>query len=514
MIKILLISPPVFDFYYTPARKEPLGLLYIKAALEKIKSVSVDIYDAVESGKTKKIPWPSEFSYLKEIYQEDTSPFSLFSKYNRFGDSFDRIIDVILKGGYEIAAISAMFSGYFPDVESLICRIKEQTRCTVVAGGWAINAEADKLFAESKADFFLLGNGEDVFPAFVDAYINNLPFDRVPGIVFRKNGAVCSTTQPVPSPVPEGFPQRTKNYFFNRHRIAKMVLSRGCFYRCAFCPIHQNQQFSLRSIHSIENEIAYLYKSGVEIIDFEDDNLFCTEEFTAQFLPVLETYHKKGLRYAAMNGITAKNIVPFVDRIIQAGFIELNLSLVTSDAVLSSSVHRPFTLDAVEEVVSRVQGRVKTIVFLILGLPGDTPQNVLADILALAKLPVIIGVSPLYCVPGVPLFEAMGIPQERRLLRGSALYKFGPAFSRENVASLWKYVRMINWRKTLHGPLRSEEHEYCARFRLSLSERRWYRQTKRRTWEPGFSFSLALPHDIPVCTLDGSLVSLNSGAVS
>ena len=64
MIKILLLSPPVFDFYFTPARKEPLGLLYIKMALEKIKNVSVDIYDTTISGKTRKVILPASLNYL------------------------------------------------------------------------------------------------------------------------------------------------------------------------------------------------------------------------------------------------------------------------------------------------------------------------------------------------------------------------------------------------------------------------------------------------------------------
>jgi len=45
-LKVLLCSPPVFDFYYSFHRSEPLGLLYIKAMLKQYTWLDVDIYDA------------------------------------------------------------------------------------------------------------------------------------------------------------------------------------------------------------------------------------------------------------------------------------------------------------------------------------------------------------------------------------------------------------------------------------------------------------------------------------
>ena len=510
MIKIILISPPVFDFYFTPARKEPLGLLYIKMALEKTKNISVDIYDTTISGKTKKVKSPDIFDYLNEIYAKDHSCYSLFSNYYRFGDSFNKIIDRIIKGKYDIAAISANFSAYFPDVENLISLIKEKTNAKVIVGGWAVNAEKEKLFAKSKADFFLSGNGGDVLPPFVNALIKNTPLKKVKGVIFRKTGTIHSAPEPIQSKIPEDFPLRTGNYFFNNKRIAKVVLSRGCVYKCDFCPIHTGNTFSLRSIQSIERELNYLSDTGIEIVDFEDDNLFCTEKFTQEFIPLLEKYHSKGLSYVAMNGITAGNIVPFIDRIIKAGFIELNLSLVTSDGTLARSLKRPFSLEVIKDAVHQVRGRIKTLVFIIIGLPGSTPKKVLNDILELAQLPVTIGVSPLYMVPGVSMFEKMGLPSDRRLLRGSALYKFDRSFTREDVASLWKFVRMINWLKKPRDALSNEEKESLFYFRKSIKEKTWYRKVKNNIWQKGFSFTVDLPDNFLLCKLNGETYNFNN----
>ena len=86
---ILLISPPIFDYYFTKSRMEPLGLMYIKTYLENnFSNISIEIYDTIENGKIKKQKRPEIFEYLDQFYQKDLMPFSLFSNYKRLGKSF------------------------------------------------------------------------------------------------------------------------------------------------------------------------------------------------------------------------------------------------------------------------------------------------------------------------------------------------------------------------------------------------------------------------------------------
>lgn len=501
MLKILLISPPIFDFYYTPARKEPLGLLYIKSALDLIDGVKTDIFDTLLSGKVKKMAWPEQFKYLKNIYQKDSSPFSLFSRYLRFGDSFDKIIARINNGNYDIIGISALFSGYYPDVEDLIARIKTETDVTVVAGGWAC-AEKTDFFSKSRADYFLSGSGEYTFPLFVNAIINNKPIKDVPGIIKKEGNTVYRNPNNPYSSISNEYPKRTEDYFFKRKRIAKVILSKGCLYNCDFCTIHREQKFSIRSFQSIENELEYLLNLGVEIIDFEDDNLFYNKDFSDNFITLLEKYHKKGLSYTAMNGITAKNILPYIDDLIRIGFIEFNMSLVAIDGNVSKSLNRPFNIEVIKNITDKVRGRVKTLVFLILGLPQSSPKKVLKDIIQLAQLPVTIGVSPLYLLPDIPMFINLGLPEDRRLLRGSTLHKFGKAFTREDVASIWKYVRMINFIKEHEGC----DYENLLYFCKSIKEKKWYRKNNENQWIEGFSFSLKLPLGLNVCSINNNML--------
>jgi hypothetical protein len=84
-MKILLIQPPVRDFYQTPIRTQPIGLSSLAAVLAE-KNHEVEILDCQVRGRRKKIPLPEKFSYIKEFFPEgDLSPFRLYSCFYHFG---------------------------------------------------------------------------------------------------------------------------------------------------------------------------------------------------------------------------------------------------------------------------------------------------------------------------------------------------------------------------------------------------------------------------------------------
>ncbi|MGB5985745.1 MAG: radical SAM protein, partial [Desulfobacterales bacterium] len=67
MTQILLIQPPIEDFYLTRKRTLPYGLACIAAALAQA-GYSVEILDALASGKARPRPWPAEMAYLHPYY--------------------------------------------------------------------------------------------------------------------------------------------------------------------------------------------------------------------------------------------------------------------------------------------------------------------------------------------------------------------------------------------------------------------------------------------------------------
>ena len=89
-MKIVLIQPPVRDFYETSIRTQPIGLAYLAAAL-KSDGYKVEILDCRTRRKTS-IQIPSELSYLRDVYVfDDRSPFNLYTGYYHFGMGWKEI---------------------------------------------------------------------------------------------------------------------------------------------------------------------------------------------------------------------------------------------------------------------------------------------------------------------------------------------------------------------------------------------------------------------------------------
>ncbi len=485
-MKILLIAPPVFDFYFTTHRMEPLGLLYIKEALEKAGH-DVTLYDATASGKVKRVATPAEFAYLDKFYEEDASPFSLHSGYKRLGDSFSKIVDFIKENDFGLIALSSLFSPYHPDVENLAAEIKKGTKTPVAIGGTAVNAQKKKIAETTNADYLNCGNGAVTLPLLAEAIAGKISFEEVPGLIYRKDG-VLNFNEPSFEPAwcEDLIPHRVGLRYFRKKKIAKIIFSAGCRNRCAFCSIHRDNRLAFRDISHIKKELEYLLSIGAEVVDIEDDDIFSNGGYTTQLLDILEEMHAKGLCFTAMNGLTARNILPFSERLVTSGFIKLDLSLVSAEKSVAKGLHRPHGIAEIEEIIRRTEGKTEIEVFLIPGLPGTELRDTCETLLHLNRLGVKGGLSPLYLVPGVPMFEEMGIPENVRLCRGSALYPFDEE-KRANVASLLKISRFLNY--SLDHKSDENYPEILNYFNESLKRKRWFKLGKDGIWRDSFEFS-------------------------
>ncbi|NJL60196.1 MAG: radical SAM protein, partial [Desulfobacteraceae bacterium] len=112
MPDILLIQPPIRDFYLTVKRTIPYGLACIASELRR-SGFSVEISDALATKKSRDIPFPQEMTFLESYYAaKDVSPFALFHGFRHFGHSFEHIGNIAKASDAFLVGISSLFTAY------------------------------------------------------------------------------------------------------------------------------------------------------------------------------------------------------------------------------------------------------------------------------------------------------------------------------------------------------------------------------------------------------------------
>jgi radical SAM superfamily enzyme YgiQ (UPF0313 family) len=462
-MKVLLIQPPIQDFYDTEIRLQPLGLCMLKAVVKKLlPDVEVIVKDFHQGYDHKTVPYPPELSYLKEYYSfPDRSPFSMFHNYYHFGATFEEVARDALNERPDLVGISSLFSPYHR--ESIACarEIKRTHDVPVLMGGSHVSASPLSVLKDRSVDFVIRGEGERPLVEFLKAYVAGGRLEDVPNLGFKRDG------EPVLNPVERNFPFQDlpmadfsdlpkDRYLYEKKPLCFITTSRGCPCRCTFCSVHLTfgEVFRQRLPQDVLCEIRRRFQEGYRVLDFEDDNLTFHREHFKQVLETLIMEFPPGeLRLMAMNGLSYQNLDGEILGLMKkAGFKGINISLVTSNAAVLSRLKRPHTLEKYFEVVSKAHALGLDIVsYQILGLPYETLEHMVNTMALMARLPVLIGASIFYLTPGCPI--AMEFPGMNEAdvfkSRSTAMAVETDDFRRDDLYTLFITARIINFLKGL-----------------------------------------------------------------
>ena len=177
MPDILLIQPPIQDFYLTAKRTMPYGLACIAASLRQA-GFSVDILDGLATTKARVIPWPDELAFLAPYFGRiDRSPFALFHHFRHFGYSFQHIGRMAAQSGAHLIGISSLFSAYSETALQTAVTVRQYCPdATIVMGGHHPSVLPEMVIIHPAVDVVLRGDGEATMPRLAQALRDgNLP---------------------------------------------------------------------------------------------------------------------------------------------------------------------------------------------------------------------------------------------------------------------------------------------------------------------------------------------------
>jgi radical SAM superfamily enzyme YgiQ (UPF0313 family) len=465
-MKLVLIQPPVQDFYDTPLRLQPLGLAYLKAAVKKyLPHWEVVIKDFHQGRGRRTMAWPSDLAYLREYYPwPDRSPFSLFHLYYHFGASFEAIARETALEKPDVVGISSLFSPYYREVLQCVEAIRGAIDCPIVLGGSHVSAVPDLMLRHPGVDWVIRGEGEDPLVALLRAFEKGRGYDHIPGLGFKEGGRLILNPPGKPSSLEDlPFPDYTDldrgPYLFEKRPLCFIMASRGCPHRCTFCSVHRTfPGYRRRSVKSVLSEMIRRFEEGYRVFDFEDDNLTYDEAAMGTLCEAISrTFSPGTIECLAMNGISYQSLTPgLLLAMKKAGFTHLNLSLVSADEAVRKETGRPPGTDRYGEVVQAAFGlQFKIVSYQILGLPGESLDSMIRTLRFNARLPVLLGASPFYATPGTVLARKLPEATETDLFKArlTALAVESETCRREDLYTLFLATRILNFLKglTVHG---------------------------------------------------------------
>lgn len=454
-MKVLLVQPPIEDYYDTSVRTYPLGLLYVAAKTSTIADTVV--FDA-RTGVKATLPGTSGFPELASFYGAGrVTPFSFFDRYRRFGLTFDQIRARIAREGPDVVAVSSMCSAYERQALEVTEAAKQVSREIVtVIGGIHPTLFPENVLSKDSVDYCIRGEGETPFFELVAALSGRTARSprSIEGLCFRDGADGLHVSNANVEREIDLVPERrlvdAHGYRIGRKPYAFILTSRGCPFSCGFCgkPKVPYRRLSARVVGKDVDTCAAL---GVEALDFEDDMLNLDGR---SFAGTLRMLSGRGFTLSAMNGIYPGNMdVPLLRLMYDAGFRRLNFSLVDlSESVLRTqrrAAHGSFLrlLPFLDESPFLVE------VHFIIGLPGQDPQNLLDTILFLMGRRLLLGPSLYYLAPGSPFhrdYTDRGRPDHGsreipfRSMRSSIMLPFDPLFPRSVSFTFVKLVRFVN----------------------------------------------------------------------
>jgi radical SAM superfamily enzyme YgiQ (UPF0313 family) len=461
-LKVVLIQPPVQDFYDTDVRLQPIGLAYLKAAVRKhLPHVEITIKDYHAGCGRRTVAIPRELRYLAEYYSvADKSPFSTFHQYFHFGKSFEAIESEVAEIAPDIVGISSLFTPYFREALEVARRVKNRTRAIVVMGGSHASAVPESLLASPNVDYVIRGEGEQPFVEFLRCLENRTSVENVPGLAYKRGAAI------VLNPIGENFPidhlpiPDLSDFSPATYRLASkpmtfMITSRSCPHKCSFCSVHTTfgTNYRRRSLENVLEEIELRCEQGYRVIDFEDDNLtYYKATFKELCRRLIARFPGREMEFVAMNGISYLSLDDeLLELMYRAGFSHLNLALVSSDKTVRETTKRPHTLEAYVRVVIKAhQLGFKIVSYQILGLPNESLDSMIQTLAFNARLPVLLGASPFYRTPNSPIARGLDLTEADFVrARLTALAIETDHFRRDDIYTLFVTTRIIDFLKGL-----------------------------------------------------------------
>ncbi len=295
--------------------------------------------------------------------------------------------------------------------------VKDTNTKFIIGGPGAVNLPSSKLY-ESGYSVICYGEGEKTIVELVEAFENGLSLKNIKGISY------CSKGREIKTPPRDlikdlddiPFPARSLLDMDRYLRIWKekmgvsvtqIISSRGCPFSCRFC---DNKTFGKKirfmSPPRMIEEMKLIFDSfGAEMIYFEEDLFTVNRKRVLDFCKLMEK-ELPGRIWGAHSRVDTIDL-EMLTRMKQAGCTDIFFGVESGSQKILDLLGKEITVDKIENAfrLAKKVG-IKTQMYLIIGIPGETHEDIEMTKRMIAKLePSSIDISVLTPIPGTEIYE-------------------------------------------------------------------------------------------------------------
>ncbi len=289
---------------------------------------------------------------------------------------------------FDLIGITVLSPVYY-EVISLFKTIRK-ANCTksICLGGPYVTTLMEEIFVQTPADYAVYGEGEITFSELLFFIKGQRNLEEINGLMYRDLSGEIKTNAPrelitdldsLPLPAYDLFKM-------NRYPVHRLVTSRGCPYRCAFCNSTSIWQFTWRkrSAENVVAEVEFLTRQfGNKTFSFNDNSFNIDMDRVDQFCDLLI---EKETKILWSTPVRAEKInLPLARKMKKAGCYNVGVGIESANDAILKMMDKQNSIVKIEEGISIFKkAGIEVLGQFVIGSPGETLEKV-KESLAYAK---------------------------------------------------------------------------------------------------------------------------------
>lgn len=257
----------------------------------------------------------------------------------------------------------------------------------VVLGGVHPTIEPKITLENRYVDFVVRGEGEVVMEQLMTELEKEGNIGQVDGLCYKRNGDIVIKNKSLPLdlnflPMPDygSFPAIEyikHNQSLRGIRCISVLATRGCPYTCSFCAVKETMgvRWRAKSPEIVVDELEYLKNEyDLEGFWFKDSILNMNKKWTSQLCEEI-IKRKLGIVWQCNTRVDLIREEE-LKLMVKAGLTELDLGIETGSPNSLKTLKKNVTKEQTKEAVRLAKKYVKVFGFFMIGIPGETIDDV------------------------------------------------------------------------------------------------------------------------------------------